>query len=67
MGRSDIDEFHRAYDRITDAYVALDTKTLALVWIYYAAMIVFLGALATAVVDERAKSGKRKSRQGSTT
>jgi len=29
---------------------------LALVWIYYAALIVFVGALLTAVVDERAKT-----------
>jgi membrane protein len=29
---------------------------LGLVWIYYAALIVFVGALLTAVVDERAKT-----------
>lgn len=37
------------------AYGAMGTIVLALVWIYYAAMIVFVGALLTAVVDERAK------------
>jgi membrane protein len=29
---------------------------LALVWIYYAALIVFIGALLTAIVDERARN-----------
>ncbi len=32
---------------------------LALVWIYYAALIVFVGALFTAVVDERRSTGER--------
>ncbi len=40
------------------AYGSMGTLVLALVWIYYAAMIVFLGALATAVMDERAKAGQ---------
>lgn len=42
-------------------YGAMGTLVLALVWIYYAALIVFVGALLTAVVDERAKgrAGKR--------
>ncbi|MBA2238932.1 MAG: hypothetical protein H0W24_09605 [Lysobacter sp.] len=35
---------------------------LALLWIYYSALVVFLGALITAVFDERAKA--RKSRPG---
>lgn len=38
------------------AYGSMGTIVLALVWIYYAALIVFLGALLTAVVDERAKA-----------
>jgi len=37
------------------AYGSMGTLVLALVWIYYAAMIVFVGALLTAVVDERAR------------
>jgi membrane protein len=38
------------------AYGAMGAMVLALVWIYYAALIVFVGALLTAVVDERAKA-----------
>lgn len=38
------------------AYGSMGTLVLALVWIYYAAVIVFAGALVTAVVDERVKS-----------
>lgn len=38
------------------AYGSMGTIVLALVWIYYAALIVFIGALLTAVVDERSKS-----------
>jgi uncharacterized BrkB/YihY/UPF0761 family membrane protein len=30
---------------------------LALVWIYYAGLVVFIGALATAVVDEHSRHG----------
>lgn len=37
------------------AYGSMGTIVLALVWMYYAALIVFVGALFTAVVDERAK------------
>ena len=37
------------------AYGSMGTIVLALVWIYYAALIVFVGALLTAVVDERAR------------
>ena len=37
------------------AYGSMGTLILALVWIYYAALIVFIGALGTAVIDERAK------------
>jgi membrane protein len=35
------------------AYGSAGAMLLALVWIYYAGLIVFIGALATAVVDER--------------
>lgn len=39
------------------AYGSMGTLVLALVWIYYAALIVFVGALLTAVIDERVQSG----------
>ena len=42
------------------AYGSMGSLVLALVWIYYAAMIVFVGALATAVVDERAKARAKR-------
>lgn len=42
------------------AYGSMGTIVLGLVWIYYAALIVFVGALATAVMDERAKSRAKK-------
>ena len=38
------------------AYGSMGTLVLALIWIYYAALIVFVGALLTAVVDERAQA-----------
>jgi len=38
------------------AYGSMGTLVLGLVWIYYAALIVFVGAMTTAVVDERAKA-----------
>jgi membrane protein len=38
------------------AYGSMGSLVLALVWIYYAALIVFVGALITAVVDERAQA-----------
>ncbi|WP_119717964.1 YihY/virulence factor BrkB family protein [Cognatilysobacter tabacisoli] len=38
------------------AYGSMGSLVLALVWVYYAALIVFVGAMATAVVDERAKA-----------
>jgi len=38
-------------------YGSMGTIVLALVWVYYAALIVFVGALITAVVDERRKAG----------
>jgi membrane protein len=37
------------------AYGSMGTIILAIVWIYYAALIVFVGALLTAVVDERVR------------
>ena len=42
------------------AYGSMGTIVLALVWIYYAALIVFVGALVTAVVDERVKERGKK-------
>ena len=39
------------------AYGSMGTIVLALVWIYYAAFIVFVGALLTAVFDERSNAG----------
>lgn len=41
------------------AYGSMGTIVLALVWIYYAALIVFVGALLTAVVDERSRGQAR--------
>ncbi len=38
------------------AYGSMGTLVLALVWIYYAALIVFVGALGTAIFDERAQT-----------
>lgn len=35
------------------AYGSMGTLVLAIIWIYYAGLIVFVGALLTAVVDER--------------
>ncbi|QGW66978.1 YihY family inner membrane protein [Lysobacter soli] len=37
------------------AYGSMGALVLALVWMYYAALIVFIGALITAVIDERRK------------
>jgi len=38
------------------AYGSMGTLVLALVWVYYAALIVFAGALLTSVLDERRSS-----------
>jgi len=38
------------------AYGSTGTLVIALLWIYYAALVVFLGAMVTAVRDERAKA-----------
>jgi membrane protein len=40
------------------AYGSTGTLVIALLWIYYAALVVFLGAMVTAVRDERAKAAK---------
>ncbi|MDQ3287537.1 MAG: YihY/virulence factor BrkB family protein [Pseudomonadota bacterium] len=40
------------------AYGSMGALLLALIWIYYSALVVFLGALITAVVDERSKARK---------
>ena len=37
----------------TSIYGSMGTLALALLWIYYACLVVFVGALVTAVVDER--------------
>lgn len=39
-----------------EVYGAMGTLLVALLWIYYSALIVFVGALLTAVVDERARA-----------
>lgn len=39
------------------AYGSAGAMILALVWIYYAGLVVFIGALATAVVDEHSRHG----------
>lgn len=46
----------------TSAFGSMATLALAMLWIYYAGLVVFVGALLTAVVDERRSSsaGKRK-------
>ena len=41
------------------AYGSMGALLLALVWIYYASLIVFAGALFTAVIDERALAKAR--------
>ena len=47
------------------AYGSMGAVVLMLVWMYYAALIVFVGALITAVVDERRRRGldARKARR----
>jgi membrane protein len=40
----------------TAAYGSAGTLALTLLWIYYASLVVFVGALFTAVVDERARA-----------
>lgn len=39
------------------AYGSAGAMILALVWVYYAGLVVYIGALATAVVDERRRHG----------
>ena len=39
------------------AYGSMGTVVILLVWMYYAAMVFFVGALVTAVIDERARLG----------
>jgi len=41
----------------TASYGSVGTLALALLWIYYASLVVFIGALLTAVIDERARIG----------
>ena len=40
----------------TAAFGSMATLALALLWIYYASLIVFMGALVTAVMDERGRA-----------
>ena len=46
------------------AYGSMGTLVIALAWIYYAALIVFGGALITAVMDERARAKSAPSKKG---
>src|SRR5688572_5898663 len=41
------------------AYGAMGVLVLTLVWVYYAGLILFVGALVTAVVDERQRAGAK--------
>lgn len=41
------------------AYGSMATLVIALLWVYYAGMVVFVGALLTAVIDERRKPAVR--------
>lgn len=60
LGRAAIDwYFGSSNPASASAYGSMGTIVLALVWIYYAALVVFLGALLTAVVDERARERAR--------
>ena len=45
--------FYLAHANPASAYGSMGTLALAMVWIYYAGLVVFLGALLTAVLDER--------------
>ena len=45
------------YANPTASYGSMATLALALLWIYYASLVVFIGALLTAVIDERARIG----------
>ena len=40
----------------TSTYGSMASLALAMLWIYYASLVVFVGALFTAVVDERARA-----------
>ena len=44
----------------TATYGSMGTMALALLWIYYACLVVFVGALLTAVIDERERIGLAK-------
>lgn len=41
----------------TSTYGSMGTMALALLWIYYVCLVVFVGALLTAVIDERQRIG----------
>jgi len=59
LGRAAIAWYLRTADP-GSVYGAMGTLVLALVWIYYAALIVFVGALLTAVVDERIQQRRKR-------
>ena len=42
----------------TSIYGSMGTLALALLWIYYASLVVFIGTLLTAEVDERERQAK---------
>ena len=44
------------------AYGSMGTLVVALLWVYYAGLVVFVGALLTAVIDERSKARGRGSK-----
>lgn len=60
IGRQGI-AFYLQHANPASAYGSMGTLALAMVWIYYAGLVVFLGALVTAVLDERrgARTGSR--------
>jgi len=55
-----------AYAAPGSAYGAFGTLVLLLVWIYYAALVFFVGALITAVIDERVPVPASATDDGST-
>jgi membrane protein len=42
----------------TAGYGSVATLALTLLWVYYASLVVFVGALLTAVIDERQRLGE---------
>ena len=56
---------HQDFTAPGSAYGSMGTLVLLLVWMYYAAVVFFVGAMITAVLDERRRA-RRKAR-GATT